>query len=540
MAGKMSIDLFNLIFSDEAFGWDKLKNFIKQAGGGNIYAVSRDSKDVLPENDNELCKCITGNSDGLELCVNAHRKQLEKVKETLKPELFQCHAGFWNISIPIKINDAFLGAIMGCGILDLSSRKKIDIKRLSKSLNKTEEELRNLQRKVPILTKRKIAAFQSMLFLLMQNLIEEKIIKEEKNKKVVQYEKTFIKYNSLYKVYKAMRSTPNFAHLQSKLLEIIKDDTNSDDVFIYLISEENELVLTGATEKFQDYVGKVILDFTLFKEILQNYEYSKLSGHPLKTVQEINPKLKRIKGFDQFKSHNIRPMISNNIVIGCLEFTSNSPNAFPVEDKQFKTFLNVLVSQCSAALENALLRRKTELLSVTDAMTNLFNFRYFSQKLSEEITRCARYGHTLSLIMIDLDKFKDFNDTFGHPAGDTALRTLSKIMRNNIRDVDIAARYGGEEFCIILPETGPAEALKIIDRIREKVANHNFVPKNHVNFRKLTISAGVASFPQDATSQKDVIERADKALYHSKTLGRNRISLYPEVVEIEKTDVSLK
>ncbi|MFC1849243.1 diguanylate cyclase [candidate division CSSED10-310 bacterium] len=531
----MTPSYFDISVDDQFIDWNKLASFIQNAGGGHIYPVPQDSEEVYPDNDNELCQLILNQPLGKKRCVADHHRHLLEIKESLEPTLFQCHAGFWNLAVPLQLDHQFFGAIMGCGILD-HSRQSIDYASLASAIEVQKEFLLSAVRRVPLLTREKIEAFQSLLSLLMQNLVNAKISNDQRDRKIRSFEKVLLLYNTLYKIYKEMRTTLDFDLLLDGLVKIINDDTKSDAVFIYLLDEKNELILNGTTDDFKDYIGKVTLDVNILEDYLANYEYSKISGHPLPKKEEKRENVNNIEEFQAFSSEILVPMISNNIVIGCLELKNYQKNAYDFRDKQFMTFIATIASQCAIALENALLRRKTELLSVTDEMTTLFNFRFFSQKLNEEITRCARYGHTLSLIMLDLDRFKDFNDTFGHPAGDLALHELADIMKKSIRDVDIAARYGGEEFSIILPETGSQEAQIITERIRKKVASHNFVPRNHQHFRKLTISAGIASFPHDAAQAADLIDRADKALYYSKTRGRNRVSFYHDLSQAEKSD----
>lgn len=159
--------------------------------------------------------------------------------------------------------------------------------------------------------------------------------------------------------------------------------------------------------------------------------------------------------------------------------------------------------------------------SLTDKLTNLYNYGYFTKRITEEIARADRYKHPVALIMIDIDHFKQYNDTYGHQKGNQVLFRLSQIIAESARQSDIAFRYGGEEFCIILPETGE-EAQKLAERLRQKVLGCDW-PSNV----KITISAGVSYHPY-RSSERDIglVERADRALYEAKGSGRNRACLY--------------
>ncbi len=169
------------------------------------------------------------------------------------------------------------------------------------------------------------------------------------------------------------------------------------------------------------------------------------------------------------------------------------------------------------------LNEKLVRLSITDGLTGAYNHRHFHERLAEEISRAGRYGRPVSLIMTDIDHFKHYNDTCGHVEGDSVLGGIAACMMNNVREQDVVARYGGEEFIIILPETGKKEALMLAERLRECVSFQPFHNKEAQPCGNLTISLGVASFPEDAPDPKGLIEKADAALYRAKETGRNRV-----------------
>jgi len=184
--------------------------------------------------------------------------------------------------------------------------------------------------------------------------------------------------------------------------------------------------------------------------------------------------------------------------------------------------LAVLGNQSSLSLENALLHSELERLSVTDRLTDLYNHGHLKQRLDEEFKRAARFGHCLSLIMLDLDDFKAFNDTFGHTGGDALLKAVSAIIRDNLRTTDVAARYGGEEFVVVLPETDTQAAAGVAERIREGVESLRLDGPDSAQVSK-TVSAGVATFPHHAASALRLLESADAAMYRAKRAGKNRV-----------------
>jgi diguanylate cyclase (GGDEF)-like protein len=154
-------------------------------------------------------------------------------------------------------------------------------------------------------------------------------------------------------------------------------------------------------------------------------------------------------------------------------------------------------------------------MSIRDGLTGLYNHSFFIAQLAKEIHRSLRYLHPVSLLMIDIDDFKKYNDTYGHYEGDKLLRKIARILMFNIRNIDFAARYGGEEFAIILPETNRDKACLVAEKLRLDVLRK--VPGG------LTISLGVATCPEDSRNGRGLIKKADQFLYHAKKTGKNRV-----------------
>jgi diguanylate cyclase (GGDEF)-like protein len=176
-------------------------------------------------------------------------------------------------------------------------------------------------------------------------------------------------------------------------------------------------------------------------------------------------------------------------------------------------------------------QRELERLSITDGLTGIHNHRHFQARLREEVSRAQRYGSALSLVMLDLDHFKEVNDRWGHPLGDQVLRGTAELIRQALRDVDLCARYGGEEFAVLLPETPPQGAALVARRIRRLVAERVYAldavaeaGDERPSELQVTCSAGVASYPSPgATTPETLVRRADEALYKAKEAGRNSV-----------------
>jgi diguanylate cyclase (GGDEF)-like protein len=178
------------------------------------------------------------------------------------------------------------------------------------------------------------------------------------------------------------------------------------------------------------------------------------------------------------------------------------------------------------AIEYALLYERTRRIAITDQLTGLHNFGYFLDRLKEEQARAERYQRLLSLIIFDLDHFKQYNDTHGHPAGNEVLRIIARILQEHSREGDIVARYGGEELVIILPETTRREATEVAERIRKMVEATPFPEMESQPGGHIMLSAGVATYPVDAGDEEELIQRADQSLYQAKRAGRNCVVSY--------------
>jgi diguanylate cyclase (GGDEF)-like protein len=158
-----------------------------------------------------------------------------------------------------------------------------------------------------------------------------------------------------------------------------------------------------------------------------------------------------------------------------------------------------------------------------DGLTSVFNKRHFQERLAEEMRRAQRDGTGLSLLLLDIDHFKNYNDTNGHVAGDDVLKKMGQILKNSVREDDVVARYGGEEFVILYPGASKALAYRLAQSLRRAVESQHFPGGERQPLGAVTISGGVAAFPQDATSEVELIRAADQALYQAKKAGRNRI-----------------
>lgn len=193
---------------------------------------------------------------------------------------------------------------------------------------------------------------------------------------------------------------------------------------------------------------------------------------------------------------------------------------------EWSTQISRIIVMLIATVLAALIVDRTQRLrqlSTVDRLTGLLNRGYFDERIEEEASRARRYGRPLTVALIDLDKFKQFNDTYGHAAGDDALRTLANVLKLSVRRSDIVARYGGEEFIVMFPETPVHEAMEKLETIRERIAALRIVVARRTIPAQITMSAGVSSWPEDGSAVDEVLFTADERLFAAKRSGRNRV-----------------
>jgi diguanylate cyclase (GGDEF)-like protein len=230
-----------------------------------------------------------------------------------------------------------------------------------------------------------------------------------------------------------------------------------------------------------------------------------------------DPALRRLQMPRHLKSIISIPLVIKGELMGLVLAFDMVPGAFTRED--FND-LRVLGNQFSIGVKKAILYDKVQRLSITDGLTGLYVHRYLQERLEEEVRRAARYNSALSFIMIDIDFFKRYNDNYGHQAGDAVLKRVAKVLAQGTGGGDFVARYGGEEFAVVLPGQSLELAQAKAEALRKAVEKEQFTFEGQST--QVTISGGLASFPEDALTKNGLIDRADQALYQAKARGRNQ------------------
>ncbi|MFC1632030.1 diguanylate cyclase [Candidatus Omnitrophota bacterium] len=212
------------------------------------------------------------------------------------------------------------------------------------------------------------------------------------------------------------------------------------------------------------------------------------------------------------------PLVRKNRLLGILRLENIKPDSYSVDDLRL---LNIISDLAAVAVENALLYQETQKLAITDGLTELFLHRYFQERFDQEIARALWTNSGFALLMVDIDNFKSYNDTYGHIAGDIILKQIAGLIRDAVNPGDIVARYGGEEFAMLLVDSSPAEAKRLAEEIRVKVEQKRFILRREES--RVTICGGLAFFPGESRVKENLIQLADRELYRAKSQGKNKI-----------------
>ena len=329
-----------------------------------------------------------------------------------------------------------------------------------------------------------------------------------------------IRYATLKDLTSRLSSTLSLDSVVNIVIENVSDLVEKADACIlYLVDEEShELALTAARGKDGPISVKSkkgdIFDVWVLKQ-RQPLLVSDADKDFRFNLDLIPREFKR-----DFRSVISAPLVSQKKVIGILRVESKEAEAYVSDDLRLLTILSDLAA---IALENAKLYHRIEELAISDGLTGLYCQRYFKDRLDEDIVRAARIRQPISLLMLDIDGFKRYNDKYGHIAGDIVLKSIGEILKSSIELGDLAARYGGEEFVLIFFGKGKAEAGRHAEAVRKKIEAEKFVLRQvetHV-----TVSIGCAALPEDAVSRDELIRSADAALYEAKKDGGNRTCL---------------
>jgi len=315
------------------------------------------------------------------------------------------------------------------------------------------------------------------------------------------------------KIWMTMASTMKYEDILSVILRSVIAELKFDRVKLFLLDKENKLL-----------VGSLVADV---RGVFQTIEQER---YPLK--EGVNRLVDTILGKEVPKEEG---EISKLIYDMPLEVKGNRIGVMAIENIFSRRFISledienikIFANQAALTIENAQLFRKIEELSIQDGLTGVYVLRHMKQRLEEEIARADRFEENLTLMIIDVDDFKKYNDTYGHPFGDKLLQQFAGALMKNVRGVDLVGRYGGDEFLVIFPRLTQSKATEVGARIIQAIRDAKYsIDDKKISF---TVSVGMATFPDDASSRESLVKRADEALYWAKQHGKNRVCLVSEI-----------
>ncbi|MHB8841948.1 MAG: sensor domain-containing diguanylate cyclase [Candidatus Aquicultor sp.] len=330
---------------------------------------------------------------------------------------------------------------------------------------------------------------------------------------------------SLYEIGTSLSSAKDLAEVSQKIIEQATVLTNAPASSLAIYDEELDEMYFSASTGFRSGIA-IQQSWKPRENGLTNYilnhegpvTISNMDNHP----EFHNPEL---------VSEGVKSLIAcaltlDEKVVGIIYVDDFKPRDFTEHDI---SILSLLSTYAAMAIEKAELLEETRLLSITDDLTQLYNHRYLVQQLLTEFSRAKRYQEPLSFIIIDIDHFKQYNDTHGHVQGSAVLKQLAGLLKSISRSHDIVARYGGEEFTIVCPKTNKQNAFDFAERIRHTIESTEFPDAYTQPLGGITVSIGVASFPDDSLDPLGLIDKADIALYLAKGSGRNCVCAYDEI-----------
>jgi diguanylate cyclase (GGDEF)-like protein len=391
------------------------------------------------------------------------------------------------------------------------------------------------------LNRRRINSFSQSYGLRLEKLSEESnILSDNINRKkegITALEEKMLRYHLLKEVAEALSSTLSLESIKNiiidKALSILGKDARA---LLFLVdAEKQELALSasmpdigpltrpagGGTHPELTPGGDGGVKFKAKKG--DAFDRRILKQRKALFVENVETDFRFSTGDIEeagrsFSSLIAAPIVSENRLSGILRLDSARPSAFAQDDLRL---LGIIADLGAVAIENAALYARTQELAIRDALTGLFVRRYFLERFREEVIRAARKRGCLSLVLIDIDRFKDYNDRFGHAAGDLVLKFVARQLEAVMRPGDIAVRYGGEEFGVLLYGIDGREAAREARRIHAAIRSKPLVFRRSENI--ITVSIGVSGYPKDAGLEDELIRIADERLYKAKELGRDRV-----------------
>jgi|GEM_PF-905913 len=484
--------------------WKEIQDKFSEAIGQPVYTIDEDGEVVYKSGDFPFFCQIIHSRDKRNKCHKIRKEMFKKLKEGKEQILiYYCYFGLLNIMVPIKVREEQVGAVI-CSSIVKKTRNVPLCRRVGNDINVEAIELLDALKEMKERNTTEVDKFATLLLTLSRAI--PKVMHEKKTS-----EKKLSELEIIHKITNLLNSTFDLEKIFRSIITFVYDSGIGDasDVLIFE-NDGNKRYLLNKIDIPQHYLN---FEDKIVEEVMRD---ENLVFIPF------------IKTDDRFESEsqlNIYtsmvslPLKINEKVIGALNIYANSIDKL----KENTNFLSIIANQSAMAIHNARQYERIRQLAITDKLTGLYNRRYFMELLKNEIGRSKRSKKPLSLAILDIDNFRDYNNAHGHLVGDKLLTEFALILKKSIRNVDTAGRYGGEEFVVLLPESSPDDAAVVGERIRKAVQDNYFEGEEDQPLGRVTVSVGISTCLNSSLNQEELIKEADKALYKAKDTGKNKV-----------------
>lgn len=521
--------------------WLRLQRSLAEKNGIALTTLSRDGAVIgRIENDNSICRAMRVSADHAPLCAADCGAAYSNAVAEGKEFDFTCHAGLHCFAIPVTI-DRKQVVILG-GRSFVSTSEYTEFLRGYEDLAAVEsgECLKNIKFIEPRELTQAAELVGSTASYHFQNAqkFEQRADTSEASPGLLDAQLEIVRltdqlesrrrsigqfYEFLRGIASTLESQKVYHSLLAKFSELMKAERSS---LMILNEESNELALEAALGAYPTTTGPIRLKLgeSVAGAVLA-------SGLPLVVRDADNDERVPHDRPGRYKSKSFisYPITLGPRKVGVINLTDRMDGA-PYENDDLM-MLEMMAPHLALIIDRTEWAKKAETfqqMSLTDPLTGLPNRRYLQDRLFEEVERSKRYNTPLSFMIIDVDRFKSYNDIYGHTNADRVLVKTAQILRGSIRAIDMSARFAGDEFCIVLPETELGDAARIAERLRKAVSDTEYRTEQGELMGQVTISTGISSFSASRQSPLAIIETSDRALYQAKTRGRNCVAVYDE------------
>jgi diguanylate cyclase (GGDEF)-like protein len=494
-------DIKDLIDLDS---WKKIQDKFSEVIGKPVFTIDKEGKVIHKSGDFPFYCQIVQSKDTKNKCQLKRAEVFEKLEEGKDPLIiYYCNFGLLNIMVPINVGDEQVGAVVCSSILKKERTVPL-CRRVSEEIGVDSIELLDAIREINVNESSDIDKFATLLLTISRAIPE--VVHEKKAS-----EKKLSELEIIHKITNLLNSTFELEKIFRSIITFVYDSSIGDAANVLIFENDgNKRYLLNKVDIPRHYL---------------NFEDKVADEVRQAEMLVLIPFIKSDQRFESGSRLNIYtsmisiPLKIKEKVIGTLNIYSNSIDKL----RENTNFLSILANQSALAIHNARQYATIRQMAITDKLTGLYNRRYFIELLKNEIERSKRSKKPLSIAVLDIDNFRDYNNNHGHLVGDKLLAEFSGILKKSIRAVDTAGRYGGEEFIVLLPESSPNDAEIAGERIRKAIQDTYFEGEEDQPLGRVTVSIGIATCLNGSLNDQGMIKEADKALYKAKEAGKNKV-----------------